>query len=140
MHDLSTWLKSASGRIGTMPMAAVALVVVLTALIPLLATPRTAEREIVLVARGMAFYVEGSNDPNPTLVLTRGEQVRVIVRNEDPGITHGFGVSSLAARVDGIRPGTSAGVSLRAPDQLGRYEYVCPPHAVMMKGTLLVTD
>ena len=45
-----------------MGVIAVAFVAVgLTALMPVVATPRTSPREIVLVARDMAFYLEGSD-------------------------------------------------------------------------------
>ena len=140
MRHLSRWARSASGRTRAVLVAAVFTAVGLTALIPVIATPRTAQREIVLVTRDMAFYLEGSNTPNPTLVLRRGEEVRVIVRNQESGITHGFGVASLGALVDQIDPGATESLWLQAPADPGRHEYVCPPHAQMMRGVVLVTE
>ena len=77
---------------------------------------------------------------NPTLTVKRGEEIRVIVRNQDPGITHALGIVSLAASIERISPGATASLSFRAPTEVGRHEYVCPPHAEMMRGVLLVTD
>jgi hypothetical protein len=116
------------------------LAVGLAALMPVVANPRTGPREIVLVARDMAFYLEGSQTPNPTIVVKRSEEVRVIVRNQDPGITHALAIGSLRASISRIEPGTTQGVQFRAPRKTGRYDYVCPPHALMMKGVILVED
>lgn len=110
------------------------------ALIPVIANPRMAPREIVLIARDMAFYLEGSELPNPTIVVKRGEDVRIVMTNQDAGITHGFAVAGLRTSIDRIQSGTAAGLSFRAPADGGRHEYVCPPHAQMMKGCLLVTE
>ena len=94
----------------------------------------------MLVARDMTFYLEGSDAPNPTIVVKASEEVRVIVRNQDPGITHGFAIGSLRASIDRIEPGATERMQFRAPAKPGRYEYVCPPHAQMMKGVLLITE
>jgi heme/copper-type cytochrome/quinol oxidase subunit 2 len=120
--------------------AAVFIGVGLLALIPVVANPKSEPREIVLVTRDMAFYVEGSSTPNPTLVLRPGEEVTVVVKNQEPGITHGFGVSALNVSVDRIQPGVTRAMRLRAPAVPGEYEYVCPPHAQMMRGKLVVED
>jgi plastocyanin len=96
-------------------------------------------REIVLVARGMAFYVEGgSPDPNPTLVVKAGERVRVVLRNDDRGITHDFAVPVVDAGGDLVNWNEQSAVVFYAPQTPGRYEYVCRPHQLMMRGTLLV--
>jgi len=94
----------------------------------------------VLVARDMAFYLEGSTAPNPTIVVKPSEEVRIVVRNQDAGITHGFAVGSLRAAIDRIEPGATERKQFRAPAKPGQYEYLCPPHAQMMKGVLLVTE
>lgn len=114
--------------------------VALFALIPLTAYPPSDVREIVLVARNMTFYLEGSDAPNPTLRLKPGEVVRIIVRNEEPGIVHDFAVTSLQASTEATRWGAAGSVSFRAPDRSGRYEYMCTPHSRMMKGVILVAE
>jgi plastocyanin len=96
-------------------------------------------REINLVARGMAFYLEA--DPttaNPTIVVRRGEHVRVVLLNQTPGIDHDLAVTSLDVGLTPIAAGQSAAFDLQAPDTAGRHEYVCRPHAVMMKGVVVV--
>ena len=112
----------------------------LTALIPVIANPRVAPRDIVLVMRDMTFYLEGSDVPNPTLAVKRGEDIRLIVRNQDPGITHAFSLPALARTIDRIEPRATTTVSCRAPAATGRHDYLCPPHAQMMRGVLAATE
>jgi hypothetical protein len=138
MPQLSTLLRDASGTTRAVLAAAAFAVLGLGALMPLVANPRPEPREIVLVARDMAFYLEGSDAPNPTLLLAPGEEVRVVIKNEDPGITHDFAVASLGASIDPLVSGRSGSLRLRAPATPGRHEYVCRPHAQMMKGVIVV--
>ena len=143
MGYLSKSLARLTGSAGTTRtvLIAVAFVAVgLTALMPVVANPRTGPREIVLVARDMAFYLEGSKVPNPTVVVKASETVRIVVKNQDAGITHAFTIGSLRAAIDRIEPGSTERKQFRAPRKAGRYEYVCPPHAQMMRGVLLVEE
>jgi plastocyanin len=131
------------GTTRALVIAAAFVAVALAALIPVVAdvtNPRTGRREIALIARDMAFYLEGSNVPNPTIVVKASEKVRVTVRNLEPGITHAFSIGSLAASIGRIEPESTESVQFTAPVKLGQYEYVCPPHAQMMKGVFLVTE
>jgi hypothetical protein len=87
----------------------------------------------------MAFYVDGdSSTPNPTLEVKAGERVRVVLRNEDRGMTHDLAVPAVAAAMDAIRWDESGEVTFDAPDTPGTYEYVCRPHALMMRGIIRV--
>ena len=141
MGILTKWVRASSGTTRVALMVAGVAVVGAKALIPATANPRVTPREIVLVAREMTLFLEGSELPNPTIAVRRGEEVRFVIRNQDAGITHGFAVSGVDAQsLDRIDAGTSAGITFRAPVKPGNYQYVCPPHAQMMKGTLLVTD
>ena len=71
--------------------AAIAGLVLLAALLPAWSSPPT--HEIILVARGMTFYLDGEpGTPNPTLEVKAGERVRVVLRNQDRGMTHDFAV------------------------------------------------
>ena len=99
MRHVRTLIDGAAGTTRTVLIAVAFVAVGLMALMPVVANPRTGPREIVLVARDMAFYLEGSDAPNPTIVVKPCEEVRVIVRNQDPGITHAFR-RRLASRVD----------------------------------------
>ena len=56
-------------------------------------------REITLHARGMAFYLPGSNAANPTLRVIAGESVRVTVVNDDPGVKHDLEVAKLGTLI-----------------------------------------
>jgi plastocyanin len=105
----------------------------------LTAVTRPPTREITLVARGMAFYVEGDPAiPNPTLTLAAGERVRITLRNEERGLTHDFAVPAVDAATELIDWNEDAEVTFDAPDRPGTYDYVCEPHAMMMRGRIIV--
>ena len=119
---------------------AVAIVVALLVVGGLLtAVTRTPAREITLVARGMAFFLESDPAiPNPTLMLKAGERVRIILRNEERGFTHDFAVPAVDAATDLITWNEDADVTFDVPDRPGTYDYVCEPHAMMMRGRIIV--
>jgi plastocyanin len=100
--------------------------------------PPAAGREIVLVARDMAYYLPGDPRPNPTLEVARGETVRVVLRNQDPGMEHDFAVPALGAASAPIDGRGSTALTLRAPAARGEHEYLCTLHAVVMRGVLSV--
>jgi plastocyanin len=110
------------------------------------AASRPAPREIVLVAEGMAFHLLGGAGetaspavPNPTLSLERGETVRVVLVNRDPGMEHDWAADGLDAATRVVPgDGSVASVLLTAPEAPGRHEYVCSLHARMMRGTIEV--
>ncbi len=103
------------------------------------AAVRPEPREFTLIARDMAFYLPGDPTPNPTLVVGRGERVRITLRHEDPGMTHDFAVESQAVATDALRrAGTTTAVVFHAPERPGESEYVCTFHRLMMKGVLKV--
>ena len=91
-------------------------------------------REIVLEASGAAF----SGD-NPTLEFRRGERVRLIVRNTEPGVVHSIGVPSLGAPVVDVATGEEVVVEFTV-DEAGTFDYICPRHLPLMKGTIVVRD
>jgi len=97
-----------------------------------------AGREIVLVARDMAYFLPGDPRPNPTLALARGETVRVVLINRDRGMEHDFAVPALGAASAPIAGRGSVAVTFRAPAERGDHEYVCTLHAVVMRGALIV--
>jgi hypothetical protein len=96
-------------------------------------------RQLVLVARDMAFYLPGDPTPNPTLVLGRGERVRLVLRNEDSGMAHDFRAAGLDVSTGLLEDsGTSATVVFRAPQGAGEYSYHCTPHETLMRGLVVV--
>lgn len=120
---------------------AVVSVLVLTSLAALFvvrAGARTDVREIAIVGRDMAFYLDGNPTANPTLTLAAGERVRFVVRNETAGVVHDLTVDGLDLGIGPLETGQAAAVEFRAPDRPGRYEYYCRPHAIMMRGVLAV--
>jgi plastocyanin len=97
-------------------------------------------REITLVARDMAFYVDGeSGTPNPMIEARAGEKLRIVLRNRDRGMTHDFAVPAVKAATDALDWNEEDAVTFEVPSDAGTYEYVCQPHLIMMKGTLKVT-
>jgi hypothetical protein len=95
-------------------------------------------REIHLVARDMAYYLDGQDEPNPTLVVRRGEQVRILLRNLDAGMSHDFSVRAWKKGTGVINGLGEAAIELRAPRAPGEETYACTPHGEMMRGTIRV--
>jgi plastocyanin len=117
--------------------AALAVAMVIGALLPVMT--QAPAREITLVARDMAFYLDGDFDrPNPVIEVKAGEHVRIVVRNEERGMTHDFAVPRLGAAVDLLDWNEQGQVTIEVPSTPGTYEYVCNPHRLMMQGTLKV--
>ena len=102
------------------------------------ALTRPAPREITLVVRGMAFYLDGNELPNPTITVKAGERIRVVVRNEERGIMHDFTVPALRVALEPIGWNESSDVVLAIPETPGVYDYWCRPHMTMMRGTIIV--
>jgi plastocyanin len=116
------------------------LVVLVGALVTVTAAVnRSEEREITLVARGMAFYLLGDpTTPNPTITVNAGERVRIVLRNDDRGMTHDFAVPAVDAALDPIDWNEQEDVAFDVPTTPGRYEYMCRPHMLMMRGSIIV--
>ena len=131
---MSVWGVNVSLKI----IAVAVVVVVAGALLPALTTAPS--REITLVAKGMAFRLadDPQQAPNPTLEVRAGEHVRIVLRNQDPGFTHDFAIPALDAGLEAINWNQTGDVVLSVPDVPGTYEYVCRPHALMMRGTIRV--
>jgi plastocyanin len=102
--------------------------------------PVASIHEIVLVARGMTFVLEGKPDePNPLLELRAGSTVQVVLRNEAPGLLHDFVIPEWKVQTEAIRGGQTTDVTFRVPETTGRVEYQCRPHAQLMNGFIEVT-
>lgn len=112
----------------------------LVTLILLAADSRPEPRQITLVVRDMAFFLQGSAAPNPTVRVRPGEEIRIVLRNEEAGITHDFAIGSLKIAVAPLRGEGTGSVVFRVPALPAQHEYACTLHSRMMKGTLLVGD
>ena len=130
-------LSGSAGRARGILLVGLALVS-LCVLWPLAVGPSAVPREITLVARGMSFYVDGTDRANPVLQLTAGETVRVVLRNEDNGIAHNFEVGVWDVAVARLKGGDSGSVVIDVPNRPDRFRYVCAAHAEMMNGIVEV--
>lgn len=98
-----------------------------------------APREIRLVAKDMTFYLEGQTTPNPTLRVRAGEQIRLVLRNETPGMSHDLVIKPWQVQTPMLaKNGEEAAVSFRVPDRTGTETYNCTPHAEMMRGSITI--
>ncbi len=95
-------------------------------------------REFRLVIRDMTYYVEGEAEANPTLHVRRGERVRVVLRNEDSGMSHDFAIRAWEAATRLIDGHGEAAVEFHAPDAAVEATYACTPHDQIMRGTIRV--
>lgn len=127
---------SPRGR-ATLVAVLVVLGVGLFTLLPLVAGPES-PREIVLVVRGMTFYLEGDTAPNPTIAVRVGEDLRFVLRNEEPGVLHNLAVKAWDVETPVLRGAGTASVRVRVPERAGRTDYRCTPHAQMMRGVIEV--
>ena len=130
-----------SGRSGMRPRVLmgglVGLIVLVGALLSALSSAPT--REISLVVRNMAFYLEADpQSPNPTIDLKVGERVLIVVRNQDRGVTHDFAVPAFETASTAVKWSETTQLLLDAPAKPGSYSYVCRPHRLVMQGTIRV--
>ena len=116
------------------------VVPLLCALIASCACRTESPREIVLVARGMTFALATSpDDANPTLHFRAGERVRLVLKNEAPGLLHDFEIPEWNVKLDQLRAGDTGEVVFMVPSGPGRLQYRCRPHSELMHGSVEVT-
>jgi plastocyanin len=99
---------------------------------------RDSRREVRLVIRGMAFYLDGSAEANPTLRLRTGETVRLVLRNEDRGMHHDFTIPAWKTATPLVAGVGEDAIEITAPSRGARTDYHCTPHAATMRGTIIV--
>ena len=116
----------------------VAVLVTTGIFLPRVLSSRESVRDIRIVARDMAYYVESLSDRNPTLQLTAGEQVRVTLRNEDSGMLHDFGIPVLDLGTGTVPFGTEKTITFKVPATSTGLTYVCTPHSAMMSGRIII--
>jgi plastocyanin len=109
-------------------------------LLPMLASNgREGVRELRIVARDMSFYVEGQAEANPTIMFKAGERVKLVLRNEDPGMKHDFAVTAWSVGTKLLEErGEEDAITFQVPASPGTATYHCTPHAKMMSGTLRI--
>ena len=105
------WGRGAVIAVATLALGAVSLFLWL----PLTASTRTAVRDITLVVRDMAFYLDGGSEPNPTIQVRTGETVQLTLLNRDPGFKHNLTIEALGLDMPHLETDASMKVRLRAP-------------------------
>ncbi len=124
-------------RYGRAGLVFVMLAVGVALVLPLVA--ERAPREVVLVARGMTFVLDGEPAAvNPVLHVSAGERIRLVVRNETPGLAHDIAVPAWNLGMNLVEAGQSGTLTFTVPDPPGTFAYECRPHAHMMRGTIEV--
>lgn len=112
------------------------------AVLPMVASTASTDldqrRDVHLVIRDMAFYLDGKGEPNPTLQFRQGERVRVIVRSEDTGMNHDFVVKNWKVASRLLHGRDEEVVNIKVPREAGSTTYACTPHAEKMRGTILI--
>ena len=104
-------------------------------------TPAAAgTRDLLIVARDMTYYVDGGDEPNPSLEFKAGEQIKLTFRNEDAGMEHDFAIPEwrvATRRLDGKGEDV---IVFRIPGRgpSGASRYACTPHSEMMNGEVVV--
>jgi hypothetical protein len=95
------------------------------------------EIELTLIARDMAFYLEGDPRPNPTLELGRGQRVRIHFINEDRGVVHDLWLPDLGISTAPLPgDGSAETLSFRTPEKELDSSYACTRHMAMMTAAL----
>jgi hypothetical protein len=93
--------------------------------------------ELTVIARDMAFYLEGDPTPNPTIRLERNRRVRIHFINEDQGIQHDLLLPELNLATE-LLPGdgSRATLTFRTPKEALDSRYSCTLHMAMMTAAL----
>jgi plastocyanin len=98
-----------------------------------------ATREIVLTATDGAFYVVGQSEkPNPVLTRKKGQEVKLVIRNTEPGkVLHCFTITGLKVKTTGSLAAGESETLVFTPKKRGAYAYACLMHP-SMSGRLVV--
>ena len=117
----------------------VAVLALAATLLPMIASGEVEHsRDVHLVVRDMAFYLDGKGEPNPTLQFRRGERVRLLLRSEDAGMDHDFVVSGWKVATRTLHGRGEDVVDISVPRQTGSASYFCTPHSKKMRGTIVI--
>jgi Copper binding proteins, plastocyanin/azurin family len=118
----------------------VGALLIAAALLPIIGSSRENDhvRELRLVVRDMTYYVDGQDQPNPTLKFRAGERVKLVLRNDDEGMQHDFRVRTWDVGTGIIDGKGEDSVTFRVPARRGEDTYSCTPHPSSMRGTIAI--
>lgn len=112
------------------------------ALVPIAVASRggdPAPREVRIVAKDMTFYVDGQAMANPAIRFKPGEQIRLVLRNEDAGMTHDFVIREWNVATETLSErGAEDTIVFRVPKHRASTSYRCTPHSEMMRGSVYI--
>jgi len=106
--------------------------------LPRLVSSREDVREIHIVAKDMAYRVDGVTGTNPALRFTPGEKVRVSLKNEDKGMQHDFSIPAWGITSGVVEWPSEKAVTFQVPRGNDGVAYVCTPHSAMMAGAIIL--
>ena len=113
--------------------------VVSAVMLPRIVSSREDVREITLVAREMTYYLDGKDEPNPSLRFTPGERVRLTLRNDDRGMSHDFSIRAWGVGTKVLDGKGQDTITFRVPAGSGApVAYTCTPHTAMMSGSIVL--
>lgn len=95
------------------------------------------DREIRLIAKEMAYYLEGDVTANPVLTFYRGERVRLHLVNQDAGLVHDLVFPQWGLATEKLSYGESARLEFN-PKMEGEQDYLCSLHPTMMRGRVAI--
>lgn len=108
-------------------------------MLPRIVSSREDVRDITLVARDMTYYLDGKDEPNPSLRFTPGERVRLTLRNDDRGMSHDFRVTAWGVGTKVLDGKGQDTITFRVPAASGApVAYTCTPHTAMMSGAIVL--
>ena len=110
------------------------------AMLPMIGASREADpvREVRLVVRDMTYYLDGDEQPNPTLKVRAGERVKIVLRNDDEGMEHDFKVRAWEIGTGIVNGKGAESVTFTVPAERGSHVYSCTPHPSSMRGVIEV--
>lgn len=96
-------------------------------------------QDVTLFAKDVTFWLPDLPDQaNPTIRLTRGRPVRLVLRNDEPEkVLHCFTIGGLGVKSTRNLAAGESEVLAFTPDQRGTFSYACLMHP-MMGGTVVV--
>ena len=91
----------------------------------------TTSREIRLVVRDMTYYAAHSQPRRiPTLRLARGEKIRLVLTNDDPGYSHNLIAPELGVSTPLLAQGESQSIEIHgARRRRSSTAMSCGPHS-----------